>query len=77
MKSRKKHIALRVLGFDHREKLSAKVLLMDILYAIMAGIVVGTAYYFFQNSNGFAPAVLAVWLRLHTIFSITASAGRF
>ena len=55
MKSRKKHIALRVLGFDHREKLSAKVLLMDILYAIMAGIVVGTAYYFFQNSNGFAP----------------------
>ena len=27
----------------------------DILYAIMAGIIVGTAYFFFQNSNGFAP----------------------
>lgn len=27
----------------------------DILYAIFAGAVVGTAYYFFQNSNGFAP----------------------
>ena len=27
----------------------------DILYAMMAGIVVGTAYHFFQNSNGFAP----------------------
>ena len=25
------------------------------LYAIMAGIIVGSAYYFFQNSNGFAP----------------------
>ena len=28
---------------------------LDILCAIGAGIVVGTAYYFFQNSNGFAP----------------------
>ena len=27
----------------------------DILYAAMAGLVVGLAYYFFQNSNGFAP----------------------
>jgi uncharacterized membrane-anchored protein YitT (DUF2179 family) len=25
------------------------------LYAITAGIIVGSAYYFFQNSNGFAP----------------------
>ena len=32
-----------------------KKLLFDILYAVMAGIVVGTAYYIFQNSNGFAP----------------------
>lgn len=32
-----------------------KSLLMDVLYAIAAGIVVGTAYYFFQNSNRFAP----------------------
>ena len=29
--------------------------MLDILYAIVAGIIVGTAYHFFQNSNGFAP----------------------
>ncbi|MBQ8174577.1 MAG: YitT family protein [Clostridia bacterium] len=34
---------------------SAKTLFMDILCAIVAGVVVGTAYFFFQNSNGFAP----------------------
>jgi uncharacterized membrane-anchored protein YitT (DUF2179 family) len=34
---------------------SAKNLLLDILYAIVAGVIVGSAYYFFQNSNGFAP----------------------
>ena len=28
---------------------------LDILYAMIAGVIVGTAYYFFQNSNGFAP----------------------
>ena len=27
----------------------------DILWAILAGFIVGFAYYFFQNSNGFAP----------------------
>ncbi len=27
----------------------------DVLYAIVAGVIVGTAYHFFQNSNGFAP----------------------
>jgi len=32
-----------------------KVLLIDILHVIVAGIIVGTAYHFFQNSNGFAP----------------------
>ena len=32
-----------------------KVLIFDVLYAIAAGIIVGSAYYFFQNSNGFAP----------------------
>ena len=32
-----------------------KELTFDILYAIVAGIIVGTAYHFFQNSNGFAP----------------------
>ena len=30
-------------------------LIFDILYALTAGIIVGTAYFFFQNSNGFAP----------------------
>ena len=30
-------------------------LFFDVLYAIGAGIIVGTAYFFFQNSNGFAP----------------------
>jgi uncharacterized membrane-anchored protein YitT (DUF2179 family) len=34
---------------------NAKEWLFDILYVIMAGAIVGTAYYFFQNSNGFAP----------------------
>ena len=28
---------------------------MDLLCAVAAGLVVGTAYHFFQNSNGFAP----------------------
>ena len=32
-----------------------KDFIFDILYAITAGIIVGSAYYFFQNSNGFAP----------------------
>ncbi len=32
-----------------------KSLLFDVFIAISAGIVVGTAYFFFQNSNGFAP----------------------
>lgn len=33
----------------------AKTLTIDILYAVAAGLIVGTAYHFFQNSNGFAP----------------------
>lgn len=32
-----------------------KTLFLDILYAVTAGVIVGTAYYFFQNANGFAP----------------------
>ena len=36
-------------------KAAVRNFIFDILYAIMAGIVVGTAYHFFQNSNGFAP----------------------
>jgi len=34
---------------------SFKTLCVDILYAIAAGVIVGVAYFFFQNSNGFAP----------------------
>ena len=36
-------------------KIDLKTLIIDVLYAVAAGIIVGTAYYFFQNSNGFAP----------------------
>jgi uncharacterized membrane-anchored protein YitT (DUF2179 family) len=36
-----------------REKIKQATL--DILWTLLAGIIVGTAYYFFQNSNGFAP----------------------
>ncbi len=36
-------------------KINLKELLKDTLCAIVAGIIVGTAYHFFQNSNGFAP----------------------
>ena len=36
-------------------KTKIKTFLLDITVAIIAGIVVGTAYHFFQNSNGFAP----------------------
>ena len=32
-----------------------KNFIVDVLCAITAGIIVGTAYHFFQNSNGFAP----------------------
>ena len=33
----------------------AKELVLDVFYVIIAGIIVGTAYHFFQNSNNFAP----------------------
>ncbi len=32
-----------------------KAFVLDVLYAITAGIIVGSAYYLFQNSNRFAP----------------------
>lgn len=38
-----------------KKKFNVKEFILDVLIAIAAGIVVGTAYYFFQNSNGFAP----------------------
>lgn len=37
------------------KRISVKSFLFDIFMAIAAGAVVGTAYFFFQNSNGFAP----------------------
>ena len=51
-------VALCAIGgnlkiMKHRPNL--KELAIDILYAVVAGIIVGTAYHFFQNSNGFAP----------------------
>ena len=36
-------------------KVRNKELGLDLLYAVIAGIIVGTAYHVFQNSNGFAP----------------------
>ncbi len=38
-----------------KHHVDVKELTFDVLYAILAGIIVGTAYHFFQNSNGFAP----------------------
>lgn len=36
-------------------KNNLKNLIIDVLFAVTAGIIVGTAYFFFQNSNSFAP----------------------
>ena len=43
-----------------------KEYLFDILTAVAAGVIVGTAYHFFQNSNGFAPGGVGAWLPLLT-----------
>ena len=32
-----------------------KIVILDVVIAIISGVIVGTAYFFFQNSNGFAP----------------------
>ena len=37
------------------KKINAKEWIVDIMLAVLAGLIVGTAYHFFQNSNGFAP----------------------
>ncbi len=37
------------------KKIEIKQTVTDILIAIVAGLIVGTAYHFFQNSNNFAP----------------------
>ncbi len=36
-------------------KTKAKELVLDVLIAVLAGTIIGFAYYFFQNSNEFAP----------------------
>ena len=41
--------------FIHITENAVKTWIKDILIACIAGIVVGLAYFFFQNSNGFAP----------------------
>lgn len=38
-----------------KNKSLARELLTDLACAVLAGIIVGSAYFFFQNSNGFAP----------------------
>ena len=38
-----------------KKSFSFKEFLVDLFFAVAAGVVVGTAYFFFQNSNGFAP----------------------
>ena len=38
-----------------KKNFSPKEFFIDLFYAVAAGVVVGTAYHFFQNSNGFAP----------------------
>ena len=38
-----------------KKSLNSKSLLLDVLYAVVAGVIVGSAYFYFQNSNGFAP----------------------
>ena len=38
-----------------KKQINIKKFIFDMFYAIIAGVVVGTAYFFFQNSNGFAP----------------------
>ena len=38
-----------------KKRFSIKEFFVDLFFAVAAGVVVGTAYHFFQNSNGFAP----------------------
>ena len=38
-----------------KKQIDVKKFIFDVFYAVIAGVVVGTAYFFFQNSNGFAP----------------------
>ena len=38
-----------------KKTINIKDILLDLFFVLAAGVVVGTAYFFFQNSNGFAP----------------------
>ena len=38
-----------------KDKVNVKQYAIDTLVAVIAGLIVSVAYYFFQNSNGFAP----------------------
>jgi len=40
---------------ESQMKQTAKEWFWDICIAVLAGLIVGFAYYYFQNSNGFAP----------------------
>ncbi len=40
---------------DTMDLKNIKVLVYDVIYAILVGMIVGAAYHIFQNSNGFAP----------------------
>ena len=37
------------------KKSGVKQVIFDLLCVLFAGVIVGSAYHFFQNSNGFAP----------------------
>ena len=57
MRSREK---LRKIAQENTQEVTdkksiVKVWFLDICIAVLAGLIVGFAYYFFQNSNGFAP----------------------
>jgi len=54
-----------------------KTLALDIFTAIIAGLIVGTAYFFFQNSNGFAPGGVGGLATITHYLLADGSAGRF
>ena len=58
------------------KKTFLKELTIDVLCALVAGIIVGTAYHFFQNSNGFAPGGVGGLATItHHLFSDVTSWG--
>ena len=58
------------------KKTFIKEITLDVLCALLAGIIVGTAYHFFQNSNGFAPGGVGGLATItHHLFSDVTSWG--